>query len=139
MADKKRQRLELDLESLFPGDTVDIGGKIIEIRPLGVLQLSIIARKLKGFGASLVADGVTWENYQDPSNLLKIAVVLLEQFPEVIEEASNVDIEDIQTLPIEYVVQLVDKVVEVNMKSREKLEGNFKSLAGRLNMIPGTV
>lgn len=133
---KERQRLNLDLESLFPGDTLKVGDQTIDIRPLGLLQLATIARKLKGFGAVLAEDGVTWDNYNQPENLLKLAVILLEQFPEVLEEASNIALDDLQTLPLEIIIEILDKVLEVNMKSKEKLEGNFKSLAGRLNMGP---
>lgn len=134
MAKKDRQRLSLDLESLFPGDTLKIGDQTVDIIPLGLLQLATIARKLKGFGSVLGKEGVTWDNYNKPENLLKLAVILLEQFPEVLEECSNIAVEDLQQLPLDIIVEILDKVLEVNMKSKEKLEGNFKSLTGRLNM-----
>ncbi len=133
---KERQRLNLDLESLFPGDTIIIGDNTLDIRPLGIKQLAIIARKLKGFGVILNEDGITWDNYNQPENLIKLAVILLEQFPEVLGESSNIAIEDLHELPIDIIVELLDKVIEVNMKSKEKLEGNFKSLAERFNLMP---
>ena len=135
---KERTRLNLDLEALFPGDTLKIGEQTIDIRPLGILQLAIIARKLKGFGKVLSDEGVTWDNYNQPENLLKLAVILLEQFPEVLEEGSNIAVDDLQELPIDIVVEILDKVLEVNMKSKEKLEGNFKSLAGKFNLATTT-
>ena len=46
----ERQRLNLDLESLFPGDTITIGYQTVDIKPLGIKQLAVISRKLKGFG-----------------------------------------------------------------------------------------
>ena len=131
----ERQRLNLDLESLFPGDTITIGNQTVDIKPLGIKQLAVISRKLKGFGTILADDGVDWENYNQPNNLIKLATVLLDQFPEVLEEASNIAAEDLQQLPLDIVVELLDKVLEVNMKSKEKLEGNFKSLAGKFEMI----
>ncbi len=131
---KERTRLNLDLEALFPGDTLKIGDQSIDIRPLGILQLAVIARKLKGFGKILAEEGVDWENYNQPENLLKLAVILLEQFPEVLEEGSNIALDDLQQLPIDVVVEILDKVIEVNMKSKEKLEGNFKSLAEKFNL-----
>jgi len=132
---KERIRLSFNLESLFPGDTLTIGEQTIDIRPLGIKQLAIIARKLKGFGKVLSEEGVDWENYNQPENLLKLAVILLEQFPDVLEEGSNIASEDLQQLPIDIVVEILDKVLEVNMKSKEKLEGNFKSLAGRFSLV----
>lgn len=132
----ERTRLNLDLDSLFPGDTLKIGEQTVDIRPLGIMQLATIARKLKGFGKILEEDKVTWDNFNEPENLLKLSVVLLDQFPDVLEEASNIAAEDLKTLPLDVVVEILDKVLEVNMKSKEKLEGNFKSLTDRLNLEP---
>lgn len=136
MAKKERQRLNIvDLEELFPGETINIGGQTVDIRPLGVLQLAKVARQLKGFGKYLSDEGVTWDNYNQPEHLIKLAVLILEQFPNVLEEASNIAVEDLQELPIEYVVQILDTVITVNLKSKEALEGNFRSLAEKLNLV----
>jgi hypothetical protein len=129
-----RQKLNLDLEALFPGDTLKIGGTVINIRPLGVLQLSLISKKLKGFLQILSEDGVTWENYNQTENIIKIASILLEQFPEILAEASNIDDEDLKELPLEVIVQVLDKVIEVNLKSKSTLEKNFKSLTEKLGI-----
>ncbi len=134
MADKQRVRITEDIESLFPGDTLTIGKQAIPIIPLGILQLASITKQLKGFGSILAEEGVNWDNYADPENLLKIATVLLEQFPAVLEEASNIAIEEFQRFPIEFSVEVLEKVISVNMKSKEKLEGNFRSLAGKLGI-----
>jgi len=136
---KERTRLNLDLEALFPGDTLTIGKQTVDINPLGIRQLAIIARKLKGFGKVLADEGVDWENYNTPENLIKLAVILLDDFPEVLEEGSNIALEDLQELPIDVVVEILDKVIEVNMKSKEKLEGNFKSLAQKFNLTTKAV
>jgi len=133
-----QQRLNLNLEELFPGDTLTICDSVITIKPLGLRQLADIARKLKGIGSVLSEEGVDFDNYNQPENLLKLAVCLLEHSPSVLEEASNIALEDLQELPIELIVSILDKVIEVNMKSKEALEGNFSRLAGRLNMTPET-
>ncbi len=130
-----RTRLNLDWDSLFPGDTISIGTTPVVIKPLGVLSLATIAKQLKGFGPLLTAEGVTWENYGTPENLIKLASILLEQFPDVISEATNIDVEDISRLPIHVIVALVDKVLEVNLKSREDLEKNFLSLAEKFQKV----
>jgi len=135
---KEKKRLKLDLESLFLGDSFTIGETNINISPFGIKQLATIARKLKAFGATLAEQGVTWDNYNTPENLLQLSILALEEFPDILEEATNVDIEDLQELPIDIIVELVDKVLEVNMKAKEKLEGNFKSLAEKLNLTKVT-
>lgn len=133
---KDRQRLNLDLEALFPGDTIKIGETSVDIRPMGVFQLSVLSRKLKSFIKTLADEGVTWDNYNTPDNILKIATLLLEQFPEVLEEASNIHIDDLKELPIEVIIQIIDKVVDVNLKSKSALEKNFKSLVTKFKAIP---
>lgn len=133
---KNRQKLKLDFESLFPGEFVEIGKQQVNIYPLGIEQFAIIARKLEGVFAAFKTDNITWENFKTPENLFKIAVVLLDKFPEVLEEASNIDIEDLKKLPIDIIVELLDKIIEVNISSVSKLEKNFKSLAEKINKIP---
>lgn len=130
---KERQKIIIDLEALFPGDTLTVGDQVLDFRPLNVKQLAIVARKLKGFGGMLAEEGITWENYSNPENLLKMAVVLLEQFPDVLAEASNIDTDSLQELPIDIIVEILDKVIDVNLKSKEKLMGNFESLTQKLN------
>ena len=132
----ERQRLTVDLESLFPGETITIGDQILDIRPLGIKQLAILARKLKGLGSLLESENITLDNYNQPANIFKIAVLLLEQFPEVLEEASNIALEDLEPLPLDIIVEIVEKVIAVNSKSKDKFLGNFQSLIKKLNLEP---
>jgi len=80
--------------------------------------------------------GVTWENYNTPKHLFSIGSILLENFPDVLEEASNIDIAELKTAPLEVIVQILEKVISVNMKSKDILEKNFKSLYSKF--IPET-
>lgn len=129
--ERKRQSLSMDLDSLFPGETIEIGNSSIIIRPLSIEQIALISKKITGLGNILSEQGITWENYEEIENMFKIASVILENFPDVLEEASNVNIEDLKMLPIEPIVQIVDKIIEVNLKSKEGLEKNFKSLISK--------
>ncbi len=129
-----RQKLNLNLEELFPGDTLDIGNQTIHIRPLGVQQLAIIAKKLKGAGKLLAKDGINWENYSQPDNIISIATLLLDQFPEVLEEASNIDVKDLQKLPLESILPIINKVIDVNLESKESLSKNFQNLISKINI-----
>lgn len=131
----ERQRLNLDLDSLFPGDTFTVGTSSVLIKPLGIKQISVLAKKLKGVGKILAEENVTWDNFQEPENLVKLVTIVLDTFPEVLEEASNIAIDDIELLPVDMVIDLVNKIIEVNLASKEKLEGNFKSLAGKFSAL----
>lgn len=131
----ERRRLEVDWDSLFPGDVVQIGNTQIDIPPLSLLQLARVTRILKGFGSLLAEQGITWDNYQDQSNIVIIASILLDQFPEVLSEASNIALEDIERLPIDSIVSILSTVIEVNLKSKDNLEKNFKSLTKKLEIM----
>ena len=105
-----RQSLSVDLDSLFPGESLKIGDTQIIIRPLSILQIATISKQLTGFGKILAGDGVTWENYEDQQNLFKIASLLLVNFPSVLEEAANVNIEDLEQLPIDLIIEIVNEM-----------------------------
>lgn len=124
-----KTKLSIEWDELFPGDELKIGGQSITIRPLGLFKLASIIKKVKSLGKMLSSEGVTWENYNLPENLVILATVILDNAPDVLSDASNIDLEDIKRLPIEYNVLILDKVLEVNLKSKEALEKNFNSLA----------
>jgi len=126
-----RQSLSLDLDALFPGETLTIGNQSIIIRPLNIEQIAILSKKLKGIGTILGDIGVTWDNYNEHANLFKLAVTVIDNFPDILEEASNIAIKDLQALPIDLIVAIVDKILDVNLKSKDSLEKNFKSLTGK--------
>lgn len=129
---KERQKLSIDFDELFPGDDLTIGNAVVVIQPLGLEQIASISKRIKGIGKILSEEGVTWENYAEKSSLFKIAVVILDSFPDVLEEASNIDIADLKRLPLECIAKIVNKVIEVNLKSRDDLVKNFKSLTEQL-------
>lgn len=129
---KERQKLSIDFDELFPGDDLTIGNAVVVIQPLGLEQIALISKRIKGIGKILSEEGVTWENYAEKSSLFKIAVVILDSFPDVLEEASNIDIADLKRLPLECIAKIVNKVIEVNLKSRDDLVKNFKSLTEQL-------
>jgi hypothetical protein len=132
---KEKQRLKIDVDALFPAETVEIGVTKVEIRPLGFRELTSLMRKLRSYGELFSKEEITWENFNQTENVVTIAYILMENAPHIIAEASNIEEEDILELPIEYVFDIVSTVVDVNMKSKEKLEKNWKSLAEKLGMV----
>ena len=124
----KKQKLNLDLEALFPGSALTIGNESVIIRPLNIEQLAILSKKVSGLSSILTEKKITMENFNTPENLFKLAVIALDNVPDVLEEASNVDIESLKQLPLTIIVQIIEKIISENMKSKEVLEKNFKSL-----------
>ncbi len=131
----QRQSLSLDLDSLFPGTSIPIGNEQIVIRPLTIEQLSTLSKKLTGIGVLLSEAGITWDNFNTPENLFKLAIMILDNVPNVLEEAANVNIDDLKQLPMDIIVQIVDAIIAENLKSKEGLEKNFKSLTEKFRQV----
>jgi hypothetical protein len=128
-------RLNLDFDSLFPGDSMSIGNTSVVIRPLSILQLASMSKQLSGFGDILSDQGITFENYGTTDNIWKIVTLVLEQAPDVLSEASGIHVDDILSLPLDIVVELVNKVIEVNLEAKGNLSKNFKSLTEKIQAI----
>ena len=124
----KKQKLSQDLEALFPGSALSIGNESIIIRPLNIEQLATLSKKASCIGSILVEKKITFENFNTPTNLFQLAVICLENIPDVLEEAANVEMDSLKKLPIEIIAQIIEKIISENLKSKEVLEKNFKSL-----------
>lgn len=132
---KDRIRLKLDYDSLFPGEVITIGQNEVMIRPLGVSALITVVKHLNVLVVDLKEQGLTWQNFETPENLLKIAGIVVTKFPDLLAEATNIAEEDIAELTLPIVVSLMVKVVEVNLKAKEDLEKNFQTLAEKFKMV----
>ena len=132
---KERVRLNIDIDALLPGDNFQIGNQTILIRPLSIIQYKFILSKIKGLFEYTKELGITSENYRDNDKFIMIAEIIVEKFPELLEEVSNIAAEDLQQLPIEIIISLIDKCLDVNLKSKESLVGNFRSLALKVQSL----
>lgn len=132
---KERTRLIIDLDALLPGDEFLIGSQSITIRPLSITQYKLIVGKIKSLVSYAQEKGINGENYKDTEKFLELAEIILEKFPELLEEVSNIALEDLQELPLETIVSLLDKCLDVNLKAKESLMGNFKSLTTKMDQL----
>jgi hypothetical protein len=129
---KERNRIKLNLETLFPGQKVEIAGNSITILPLNFEQLSSVSRDALAITKSLTDQGVTLKNFSEPGNILILAITLLREAPSILEEASNISIEDLNLLPPGEIVKLVSAIIDVNLQSKNDLMGNLNSLIKKL-------
>lgn len=136
MSQKEKQRLGEDaFEDLFIGQEVTIGKAKATIEPLGFKMLAGLLRRLRGLGKELSEAGVTWDNYSTTSGIVPLASVIMDNCPAILSDATGIHQEDLERLPLEYHVELLSVVIEVNTRSKEVLEKNFESLAGKLSTI----
>jgi len=131
---KERTRLNIDLDELLPGDQFQIGKESVLIRPLSLVQYKLIVGQVKALWKYLKDNNITEENFKEPENVIFIAESIIDKFPDLLSEVSNIHQDDLQQLPVEVIVALIDKCLEVNMKAKDSLLGNFKSLIGKLNV-----
>ena len=136
---REKIRITTDLDKLIPGENLTIGDQVIVIRPLGLRKIKEITSKVSALFKILSEKGVTFSesnevpaNFKTPENLLLIAETLVTQFPEVLEEVSGIDKEDLEELPVDIIVDILSVCLEVNLKSKESLLGNWQSLTGKL-------
>jgi len=130
----EKQSLNVDFNELLPGESMPIGNQSVMIRPLGFMKLAGIIKQVKGLLKIFEEQEVTWDNFQSPEKFVALAEIIMINAPEILSEASNIELADLGQLPLDIILQILDKVVEVNMKSKDALVGNFKSLVKRLGL-----
>lgn len=126
-----RQTISIDFAELFPGEPIVIGKQTVVICPLSLEQVTTLTKQLKGLIPIFDKEGITMENFNSTENIIKMIPILFDNAPLIIEEASNIALSDLKQLPIGIIVEIIDKIVEVNLKSKDVLEKNFKSLINR--------
>ncbi len=132
-------RLNIQWANLFPADTITIGDQKVEIKPMKFGRLASVVRELRSFMDTLVAQDITFDNYHTPDNLLSIATTLMESSPGLLAKAANLHEDDIAEMPLEIVVQVLSKAIEVNLKSKDSLLKNFKGLTDQVQNLMGQV
>ena len=132
---KPRIKLTADLDALLSGEDFVIGEQTIQIKPLSLSQVKLIIGRVNGLVKECTEQGISLSTIEEPDKFVQVAEIIITKFPDILEELSNIDGEDLQRLPIEVVVSLLDKCINVNMKSKESLMGNFKSLALKMTEL----
>jgi hypothetical protein len=132
---QERSRLKIDLDAILPGDEFKVGNSSVTIRPLSIFQYKLIIGKIKALIEVLQEKGITGENYKETKNIMTIAEIVMSEFPDLLEEVSNIAVEDLNQLPLEIIIALIDKCLDVNLKAKESLLGNFKSLIGKARLL----
>ena len=150
MAEKKVYKsLGIDFSSLFPSETFDVmEGCSVEIKPMSLVQFASVSKQLKTFLTSLKEKGVHFSpvlssdgeviqpiNFNTPENIIEIASTALTNFPELLEETSGINKEDLEQLPLDIIINLIDVIIIVNLKSKDKLLGNWRSLVGKIPLV----
>ena len=117
-----------DWDDLLQGDTITLGKTTVVISPLGIAQLKNMSLKVKALMEALAEKGINSSNFDAPDNMANTFTTLVERVPELMEEATGINRDDIARLPLAKGVELLRKAIEVNVKSQETLVKNLQAL-----------
>ena len=129
-------RLKIQWDNLFPVDTFTIGDTDVPVKPMSFACLAGVLSELKGFNKILADNDINLGENVSPNDMLSIASLLVDKFPGALSRASNIHPEDIAEMPLDIVVGLLAKTIEVNMKSKDSMIKNFKGLTDLLPTVP---
>jgi len=134
---KEKTKLNLDIEALFPFSLFKIGEQEIKIYPLDISQIAYMLKKFNTLIPTLQNKGISFENYNQPENIISLVGLILDEAPEILAEASNIELESIKQLPLEYSIDLLSVIIDINLKSKSSLMGNFSTLSTKvMSLLP---
>ena len=136
---EKRKLTDEDWDLLLPGEEVKLGATRIDLKPLGFQEFVLTVRRLGQVRDVLAKEGLTLENFNEPENLLKLVVVVMDEVPELLSDILDVDKADLQRVPVTTMVEVARKVIEINVKSQEGLLKNLTALARGMGEITSSV
>ena len=124
---------ESDWEVLFPAEDFKIGDTTLELTPLSLSSLATITRRLTSVVDKIGALDLNLENItSEAGKIVQLVALILGDAPEILAEMSNLDLNDVQRLPLDTAVALFSACLDVNLRSQESLVKNFKGLGGKV-------
>jgi len=130
---------EGDWELLLPSKSVTLGGTVVDIKPLGLEEFVKAVTRITTIREDFAQAGVTLENFNTGEGLTKFATILIEKLPDVLSDATKLEVNDLKRLPLASAVCLLDAVLEANIESQDGLLKNFEALAGKVSRLMGSM
>ncbi len=124
-----------DWGALFPETDYKLGGTKLPLRPLTVAEISKLSKVIQKASGTLAASGTTVENYNELKHIAVLVGIVMEHAPELISDCAGLKIEDVEGLPIEWAVDLLRELIEINVGSKTSLEKNLEALAKAIQAI----
>ena len=143
MSNDTKRSLGVNWDNLFPAVPVELGGKEIEIYPMGLRLSGSVSRRLRLLILEIGAAGIPFEQLKNmddvKEHLPMLASLLLEKAPDLLSDAANIKLEDIEDMPLVEAIKLLDAIIQANIRSREIFEKNLESLIKTIdeNLLQG--
>lgn len=130
---KPVQLKQTDWDILFPVDFFTIGETKLEITPLSLQSISVIAKYLTKIITKINTLNVNLDQLSsESSKIVEIVYLILEDAPEILQELSGLHVDDVKKLPLDTAVSLFALCMDVNLRSQESLVKNFKGLGDKV-------
>ena len=132
---------ESDWAALFPTKSFVIGTTTITIAPLSIEELSSVLNKL-----ALISDKIQEDlpetNLEDgvaksSITILNLVNVIMENSPDILSDIANIEVDDIQSLPLDKALELFNFCLDVNIESQDSLVKNFAALGEKIQKFMG--
>lgn len=128
-----------DWDFLKPGVPFVLGQTNLTLRPLPALMLLSAVGDLEILLATFAGQEDENGNVNEQEIFSAITALLsgpfLGRVSKLIEASSGLHVDDISSLPPEYLISLVDNVVKVNLASREGLKKTLNGLMGTITSL----
>jgi hypothetical protein len=126
-----------DWEALLPESDYTLGKTKLPLRPLGVTEVAKVAKVIQKSMALFAERKITMDNFGEPQNIVVLVDVIMEHAPDLVSDCSGLALEDVKALPVEWAVDLVRALIDLNIKSKESLEKNLRALAEAMKKLGG--
>lgn len=141
---KKRPVVRLnddDWESLFPGQSYRVGSTQLMLEPMSVGDLAALVDRISSISSKFAALEVTVNDLSNrdskSESVVGLVSLILKEAPEILADLSTLHVEDVKGLPIDTALDLFNACVDVNLKSKDSLVKNFRSLGAKMTDLTG--
>lgn len=117
-----------DWDALMPGAKYKLGNTSLQLRPLTITEITEITRIFKKTSTTLLDRGIDSEDYFAADNLAIIAEIIIEAAPGIVSDCSGLDVDDVKRLPVEWAIDLIRELIEINLGAKSSLEKNLTAL-----------
>jgi len=124
-----------DWQDLLPTKEVKVGSKTVRIEPFGVKAFKHAIQKVISVQGVFESEGITRANFNTAEKIPKVAIIIMDNIPDLLANASGIPLEDFLRLPISPVVEILNAVIDVNLESQRGLEKNLPALVAKLTSL----
>lgn len=125
-----------DWDALFSIEQFKIGNTVLDLKPLPLNALPLLAKHFKKITKSLSDSKITSENYKD--KIEELMFIILGGAPGLLSVMSGLDITDIPKLPIGVATSLLMACIDINMKDQGDFLKNLMALANKMTEMTVT-